>query len=59
VDEASASVTFAMLDSSPLILSATPEIRRADVAAGVGATVLLVINQYQQWMCKEEGSAPR
>ena len=58
MDEASASVTFATLESSPLILSATPEIRRADVAAGVGATVLLVVDQYHQWMCAEEGSAP-
>ena len=58
MDEASASVTFAVLESSSLILSATPKICQADMAAGVGATVLLVINQYHQFMCAEEGSAP-
>ena len=58
MDEASASVTFTALESSPLILSTTPEIRRATMAASMGAVVLLVINQYHQWMHGEEGSAP-
>ena len=58
MDETSASVTFAMPESSLLILSATPEIRQATIVVGVGVIVLLVINQYHQWMRREEGSAP-
>jgi hypothetical protein len=41
-------VTFVILESSPLILSTTPEIRWATMAADVGVVVLLVINQYHQ-----------